>query len=457
MSEPNLGAFPALGAPGLPWRVSGSLSVLPPMVLLQAARAAKKDLRLSLREHATGQVVVLVFRRGEPTMVFSPGDGRSVGEMLVAAELLDQMQLARLLEERRVSGASLERLLTERVPLTHAEIQRFFDFQARMRLLDALAWQQGYFELVEYVGGGETTYRLQLPSLDALVSRSKSRAEKLPGLLGRLPAAPAHVFVRRRRGAEPPTVPLQRDIFELLAKPLLLPQIIAKLLVDDDLVLEAVLAMASAKIVVIYPRLELLTTPKRQRHGGDLRAEQLAEEFLRRFGRAEAESLVQGIWLVVVAVRGDEAARLVAQLGGEKEEVVFHNADVPLTLLARSVALGPMARMHLLAVQPDILSPAALAGILGRCDAVVLVRLSSDPEEEAELARLRRAALGGGFGWQPLVVGLDLGASFRPWQEYPDATLALPSFSGYPPEMLAKNLLEALLAATASRRKEEGS
>jgi len=457
MSERGWAGWPAPAGEEAPRRVSGSLSVLPPMVLLQAARAARKDLRLSLREHASGQVVVLVFRRGEPTMVFSPGDGRSVGEMLVAAELLDQLQLARLLEERRLSGASLERLLTERTSLTHAEIQRFFDFQARMRLLDALAWQQGYFELVEYVGGGETTYRLQLPSLEALAGRAKSRAAQLPGLLGRLPAPPAHVVVRRRRGAEPPAAPLARDIFELLHKPLLLPQIIAKLLVDDDLVLEAVLAMAAAKTVAIYPRLELVTAQGSGKHTGDLQAEGLAEEFLRRFRRADVGSLVQGIWLVVVAVRGDEAARLVAHLGGEKEEVVFHNSDLPLTLLARSVPVGPMARLHLLAIQPDILSPAALAGILGRCDAVVLLRQSASSEEETKLAALRRAALGGGFGWQPLVVGLDLGASFRPWQEYPDAVLALPSLGDCTPQALAKSLLEALLAATASRRKEEGS
>jgi len=238
-----------------------------------------------------------------------------------------------------------------------------------------------------------------------------------------------------------------------LHKPLLLPQIIAKLLVDDDLVLEAVLAMAAAKTVAIYPRLELVTAQGSRKHTGDLQAEGLAEEFLRRFRRAELGSLVQGIWLVVVAVRGDEAARLVAHLGGEKEEVVFHNSDLPLTLLARSVPVGPTARLHLLAIQPDILSPAALAGILGRCDAVVLLRQSASPEEETKLAALRWAALGG----QPLVVGLDLGATFRPWQEYPDAVLALPSLGDCTPQALAKSLLEALLAATASRRKEEGS
>lgn len=435
----------------LPRKVSGSLAVLPPAVLLQAARAAKRDLRLSLRELDTGQVVVLVFRRGEPTMVFSPGDGRSVGEMLVAAGLLDQAQLARLLEERRGTSTSLERLLTERANLTHGEIQRFFDYQARLRLLDCLAWQQGFFELAEYTGGGETTYRLQLPSLEALQNRAKSRAERLPRFLGRLPCSPAHVVVRRKRGAEPPAAGLAREIFDALNQPLLLPQLIARLLVDDDLVLEAVLDLVSAKVLVMYPRLELAPGPAFRATSGDLWASQMVSEILLRFRGGDGGGLVRSLWVVVVSVRAEEATRLVARMGGEQEELVFHNAELPVALLARSVAVGPNARLHLLALQPDVLSPAALAGVLGRCDAVVLVRTSGNPEEEQKLAKLRQMAEGAGFGWRPLIVGWDQGASFRPWQEYPEAVLAVPSPGETDPQWLAKRLLEALLAAASAR------
>lgn len=435
-----------------PRRVSGSLAVLPPLVLLQAARATKRDLRLSLRDHDSGQLVVLVFRRGEPTMVFSPGDGRSVGEMLVAAGLLDQVQLARLLEERRTTSTSLERLLTERANLTHAEVQRFLDYQARLRLLDCLAWQQGFFELVEYTGGGETTYRLQLPSLEALQSRAKSRAERLPRLLGRLPCAPAHVAVRRKRGAEPPATGLAKEVFEALGQPLLLPQLIARLLVDDDLVLEAVLDLVAAKTLVMYPRLELAPAPAVRDASGDLWASQMVSEILHRFRGGDGGSLVRTLWVVVVSARPEEATRLVARMGGEPEELVFQNSELPVVLLARSVPVGPNARLHLLALQPEILSPAALAGVLGRCDAVVLVRNSSHPEEERHLAKLRQIAEGAGFGWKPLIVGWDQGTAFRPWEEFPEATVAVPSLEGADPQWLAKRLLEALLAASSARR-----
>lgn len=436
----------------LPRKVSGSLAVLPPAVLLQAARASKRDLRLSLREQDSGQVVVLVFRRGEPTMVFSPGDGRSVGEMLVAAGLLEQVQLARLLEERRATATSLERLLTERANLTHAEVQRFLDYQARLRLLDCLAWQQGFFELAEYTGGGETTYRLQLPSVEALQNRARSRAERLPRLLGRLPCAPAHVFVRRKRGAEPPTMGLAREIFEALTQPLLLPQLIARLLVDDDLVLEAVLDLVAAKTLVMYPRLELASVAVARLSAGDLWASQMVSEILYRFRGGDGGSLVRSLWVVVVSVRADEATRLVARMGGEPEELVFQNSELPVVLLSRSVPVGPNARLHLLALQPDLLSPAALAGVLGRCDAVVLVRTSESPEEERQLAKLRQVAEGAGFGWRPLVVGWDHGVSFRPWEEYPEAVVAVPSLEGSDPQWLARRLLEALLAAASARK-----
>lgn len=425
---------------------------MPPAVLLQAARASKRDLRLSLREQDSGHVVVLVFRRGEPTMVFSPGDGRSVGEMLVAAGLLEQVQLARLLEERRATATSLERLLTERANLTHAEVQRFLDYQARLRLLDCLAWQQGFFELAEYTGGGETTYRLQLPSVEALQNRARSRAERLPRLLGRLPCAPAHVFVRRKRGAEPPTMGLAREIFEALTQPLLLPQLMARLLVDDDLVLEAVLDLVAAKTLVMYPRLELASVAVARPSAGDLWASHMVSEILSRFRGGDGGSLVRSLWVVVVSVRADEATRLVARMGGEPEELVFQNSELPVVLLSRSVPVGPHARLHLLALQPDLLSPAALAGVLGRCDAVVLVRSSASPEEERQLAKLRQVAEGAGFGWRPLVVGWDHGVSFRPWEEYPEAVVAVPSLEGSDPQWLARRLLEALLAAASARK-----
>ncbi|MGC8916797.1 MAG: DUF4388 domain-containing protein [Thermoanaerobaculum sp.] len=451
MAQERFSWTPRAWAEEMPRKVSGSLAVLPPPVLLEAARRTKRDLRLSMREQDSGQLVVLVFRQGEPTMVFSPGDGRSVGEMLVAAGLLDQIQLARLLEERRTSSVSLERLLTERANLTHGEVQRYLDYQARLRLLDCLAWQQGFFELAEYTGGGETTYRLQLPSVEALVSRAKKRAERLPRLLGRLPCPPAHLVVRRKRGAEAPRSGLARELFDVLERPLLLPQLLARLLVDDDLVLETVLDLVASAALVMYPRLEVAQHRWPRQASGDLWASQMVSEILLRFRGGDGGGLARSLWIVVVSSRPENATGLVGLLGGEQEELVFHNSELPVALLARSVAVGPSARLHLLALQPDILSPAALAGVLGRCDAVVLLRTSDSSEEERHLTKLRQIAEGAGFGWRPLIVGWDLGASFRPWEEYPEAVLAVPSVAGADPQWLSKRLLEALLAAASAR------
>lgn len=438
-------------------RASGSLSLLPPLVILKAASASGKDLRVCLREHNSGGIVILVFRRGEPTMVFSPGDGRSVGEMLVAAGHLEQAALQQLLEERRAnSPVSLLELLTQRTALTREVIQRFLDFQARIRLLEALAWQQGYFEIAEYTGGGETTYQLQLPSWDALQDRARTRAAQLPGLLGRFPAKPAQVFVRRRRGAATPRAGLAKAIVELLKEPLLVPQIISRLLVDDDLVMETLLRMAAAKTVVLYPRMELVPSPKSPAVLGDLLSAQLVAEVIRRFRGGGPEGLVQSLWVMVIGASGDGAAQFVTLLGGEEREVTFQNSQVPLSLLSRSVPVGPNGRLHLLALQPELLSPAALAGVLGRCDAVILLRTSSEMEEEVKLQKLRALAQGAGLKWRPLVVGLDVGVSFRPWRDFPDAVLALPSLFHEDPQILLRRTLEALLAA-ASARSHEGN
>ncbi len=153
-----------------------------------------------MRNPASGGLVVVVFAHGEPTMVFLPGDGRSVGELLLAAGVIDEPTLAMLVQERPASGSSLEDLVRERTSLTRSEVQRFLDFQARMRMLDALVWEEGFFELEEYRGGGEVSFSLHLPTLTSLLVRARARVEALPRLIDRLPASPGNTLVRRRRG-----------------------------------------------------------------------------------------------------------------------------------------------------------------------------------------------------------------------------------------------------------------
>jgi len=51
------------------------------------------------------------------------------------------------------------------------------------RLLELLTWREGFFELQDYRGGGETAFHLDLPGLDALGYRAEARARSLPALL----------------------------------------------------------------------------------------------------------------------------------------------------------------------------------------------------------------------------------------------------------------------------------
>ncbi len=93
---------------------------------------------------------------------------------------------------------------------------------------------------------------------------------------------------------------------------------------------------------------------------------------------------------------------------------------------------------------------------MARCDAVALVRTSGDADELERLQQLRRRAEGPGFGWQPLLLGLDLGDRTLPWGEYPDATLTVSEWEAREPSWLVERLLEGLLAAAGCRQSRQG-
>jgi hypothetical protein len=432
-------------------RASGSLRVLSPAILFEAVQHARADLRLVMREPGSGSVAVVVFSQGEPAMVFSPGDGRSVGELLLAAGTIDHDALAALVSERQQGATPLERLVLEQTTLTRAEVQRVLDYQARMRLLDALTWRDGFFEIEEYRGGAENAFRLILPNLASLVLRADARAEALPNLMARLPASPALTLVRRRRGAERPGGTLEASIFEALAEPCLLHQLIARLLVDDDLVIHAVLAMAAQKLLVLEARASLVA-PDDSSAEDDPRCASLARQVLETARGAAAAEGLAALWVVVVAAAPEDAMWLVTRIGGEPGVVMVGGGSGPSTGLAsRTLRMDDHARLCLLAVRPESLSRGALEGVLARCDGVVLVRTGDDPEEEARLQQMRRLASGPGFGWQPLTLGLELGAGLRPWSEFPDAVLGVPEWRERGAGWLAERFLEGLLAAASGR------
>ena len=431
-------------------RASGSLAVLSPQALFEAVRHARRDLRLVMRSPASGGLVVVVFAHGEPTMVFSPGDGRSVGELLLAAGVIDNATLTRLVEERPTSASSLEDLVRGKTSLARSEVQRFLDFQARMRLLDALVWEEGFFELEEYDGGGEAAFSLRLPHLSSLVMRARARAEALPGLIDRLPASPGNTLVRRRRGGSRPTDALGAAIHAALDQPLLVPQLVARLLVDDDLVLDAVLHMVQEKSLAIQPRAALAPVPNGE--SADPRCAALLRAVIEKARGAEVGPGVAALWAVLVSASPDDAMHVVGFLGGEPGVVMVHDpAGVSTGLASRTIRVGDDARLCLLAVRPESLSRGALEGVMARCDAVALVRTSGDGEELERLEQLRRLAEGPGFGWQPLLLGIELGDRVRPWGDPPDATLTVSDWETRDPAWLVERLLEGLLAAAGCR------
>jgi hypothetical protein len=349
-------------------RVSGSLAVLTPPVLFEAIARARADLRLVMREPRTGGVVVVVFNQGEPTMVFSPGDGHSVGELLLAAGHIDHETLTTWVQERPQSPASLARQVRERTNLEPGEVQRLLDFQARVRLLDALVWREGFFELQDYRGGNETAFRLELPNLASLVVRAEARGAALPRLLARLPATPVNTVARRRRGGQRPTEGLEAGIFAALDEPLLIPQLVARLLVDDDLIIDAALRLADRKVLVLQPRVEL-TAEEGDEIAVDPRLATLLRQVLDRYRGAGAEHGVAALWVVLVSASPNDAADLVTHLGGEPGEVMLPGDTVARTGFAsRTLRLATDARLRLLALRPDNLSRGALEGVLAlRC------------------------------------------------------------------------------------------
>lgn len=382
--------------------------------------------------------------------MFSPGDGRSLGELLLAAGVIDQGTLAMLLEERPASESSLEDLVRERTSLTRGEVQRFLDFQARMRLLDALVWDEGFFELEEYRGGGEAAFSLRLPHLASLLMRARARAEALPRLVDRLPATPGNTLVRRRRGGARPADALDAAIYAAVDQALLVPQLVARLLVDDDLVLAAVLRMVQEKVLTLQPRAVLAPSPGGE--SSDPRRASLLRAVLEKARGAEAGQGVVALWVVLVSASPEDAAHFVGFLGGEPGVVLVPDATGARTgLTSRTIPLGADARLCLLAVRPDTLSRGALEGVMARCDAVALLRTTGDAEELERLQQLRRLAEGPGFGWQPLALGLELGDALRSWGDYPDATLSISEWEAREPSWLVDRLLEGLLAAAGCR------
>jgi len=431
-------------------RASGSLSVLSPLALLQGARASRRDLRLVLRHARSGAVVVVVFRAGEPTMVFSPGDGRSLAELLVTAGLLDRQAVDGLLQARVGANLSLQRLLLERTNLSYVDVQQFFDFQGRQRLLDALAWEDGFFQLEEYSGGEETGYCLALPSFESLAVRAAARQEALPALLAALPAAPGRTLVRRRRGALRPLDSWEREVFEAVERPMLLPQLVARLLVDDDLVLGAVLRLAERRQLALEAVAAAVG-------GGEAAVSYETRVLFQDVAAAVRQrrgAPATDLWVLVLSARLDTAPRLVAALGGNHHSGCL--GDEQSCPVARGVVIvGERERLVLVAARPDALSRGALEGLLGRCDAVALVREVGSEEEGLGLSRLRERVLAAARHWRPVVLGVDLGAGTGPWVDPPDAVIGLPRYAETPAARLVEHLLSGILAAAKCRGCEE--
>lgn len=430
---------------------SGALGVLSPATLFEAVERERADLRLIMREPSSGGLVIVVFRAGSPTMVFSPGDGRSVGELLLAAGLIDRATLAALVQERPQGAASLEQLVQSRTQLSGRTLQRYFDYQARLRLLDALVWRDGFFRLEEYSAGQEASFRLDLPNVHALLARARARAEALPGLLAQLPTSPANTLVRRRRFGTRPSSALESVIYETLDEPLLIPQLVARLLVDDDLVLAAVLHLVEEKALVLQPRVALASPVPSQPKDDPLHAVAVRRILEKLRGRPVGDS-AETLWVIVLSARPEVGASLVSRLGSAPGVVmVGDESDSSTGLAGRSLSLGTGCRLSLLALRPEALSRVALEGILARCDALALVRSTAAPEEMSRLAQLHSLIENQRGEPHPLVLGVDLDAGQRQWDDFPDATLGISSWETRSPEWLVDRILDGLLAAASGR------
>jgi len=429
----------------------GSLEVLPLHALIAAAQECGRDLRLVARAPGTGGVLVVVFRRGTMAMAFSPGDGRSLGELLLGAGLISRDALTALLEERQQARTSLEQLVLERTGLEVVTIRRFLDFQARMRLLEALSWRMGSFELQEYPGRGETAFQVGLPPLHTLKVRAERRRQDLDRLLPLLPAEPRNLVVRRRRGIRVPAVnPLESDILATLQQPLLFPQLEARLLVDDDLVLDSLLRLSAARLVALEPRVRVAAGLGRALAAGqDPYLAALVEETLSSLRRTPGPFPQDALWLLVVAADAQLAQTLVLNMAGHESETVSP-VEGSTGLAAVQVKLGMTSRLCMQSARLETLLRGTREAMVSRCDAVVMLRQGESEEEEERLEALRALVARSGRRRRPLMIGVDLGARLRSWREFPDAVVGVPGWQDRSSSWLLGRLLESLRNTAAT-------
>ncbi len=421
---------------------SGSLAVFPPHALFAAVERSSGNLRLVIRQPASGGLTVVVFRGGSPTMVFSPGDGRSLGDLMVEAGAINRAVLAELVAERPHTQSPLERLVIARTGMRREEIRAFLDFQARARLLDVLTWRDGTFSVTRYEGGEEGSFSLQLPPLEALVARAEARAAALPPLLASLPARPRHTVVRRRRGGSEPGDALGGLVWRAIREPLLVPELIARTRVDDDLVMDRVVALAEARAVVLEPRVALVQEPS------EARLEPVREDVVRAIHRALRGTRGGGsstaLWAVVVAAEVGDAARFVELFGAGPQAGAA--AAPPVGVASCAVPLGGTQRLCLLAVRPDTLQPGVLDGVLSRCDALVLLRTAGGAEDASRLSELWRQVASRARR-QPVALGVEIGAVQGAWTGQPGAVLSFGGWDVMAASSVLPSFLEGLLAA----------
>lgn len=427
-------------------RASGSLRVFPPGVLFEAATRAPSSLRLVLRRPSTGGLLVAIFNHGRPAMIFTPADGRSLADLLAASGAVDRETLDRLANARTGSRGPLHKLVIANTKLDVSAVQRFLDFQARQRLLDVLVWEDGFFEIEEYAGVEEDEFTLALPSIGSLIARAENRSGRLPGLLASLPDTPSNTLVRRRRGFAGAANLLEDRVLRVLRQPQLITNLTAQLLVDDDILIEAVLSLAGRDAVRLEPRARLVE-PAPSEAGQDLRAEGLVKDILMQSRGEAAGQQAATLWLVVASASFDLARSLVERLrsGGDGFHIHDRNGITSLTL-------HPSAdtSVCLLAVKSRALTRGALEGVMGRCDGLLLVRESDDAVETELLSGSLEELLSvrGRDKWRPAVLGVDCGARLRQWQEpSPDAMLGVPDSASMSSQVLLLSLLEGVMAA----------
>jgi len=431
-------------------RVSGSLRVFPPGVLFEAATRLPVCVRLVMRQPTSGGLFVAVFRGGQPAMVFSPADGRSLADLLAAAGAVDRDTLDRLAQARSEIAGPLHRLVIANTRLEVDTVQRFLDFQARQRLLDALVWTDGYFELEEYRAAAETEFTLALPSIAALQARAEARRDRLPGLLARLPAAPRNTLVHRRRGGAGAASVLEDRVLQGLRHPRLLDGLVARTLVDDDLLVEAVLALADRDAVRLEPRARLVETPAPE-SGDDLRADGLVRDILASLRGGVRDGAPATLWLVVCGATFATARALVGRLG-DPERPGPEGERNGITSVTLHPTPGSGVCLH--AVEPAALTRGVLDGVMGRCEGVLLVRDCDDPDATARLQRAceELLAVRREDGWRPAVLGVERGVGLRTWPgPAPDAVLTLPDPGSMGRWAILGAVLEGVLAAVHGR------